>query len=732
MVAINRDIVLSFLEANPDETDRKAMAKTLGVKGTDRTLLRHILKALENEGLIIRTAKRSYTLAGRPPRVGVVEFHHIDEDGELWGQAAGRDGLYGPLIRFQTDSKSKLAVDGIGKATRALCKITKTDRDYVARVIKKLDAQITQLVGIVEGNKVKPTSRKDKSVYTIGHNDRKKISDGDLVLARLEKGRSHSKQIIIEDVIGHADNPGAASLIAAAAHDIPLHFPDDVKAAAIATCAADIERTDITTTPLITIDPADAKDHDDAVWAEADQDQNNKGGWKIIVAIADVAAYVHANSILDKEAFKRGNSTYFPDRVIPMLPEHLSNGECSLKEGELRHCFCVEMVFDKEGHKKSHCFFRAIMRSAASLSYNQAQAIIDEKAKGADPNIIATLKALWGAYYTLQKGRERRAPLELDLPERKILFDEAGRISSIKIKDRFEAHKLIEEFMIQANVCAAQTLEMKSPPQLSPLYRIHEPPAQEKLASLNGFLPVIGLAFPAKSAVKANDFNALLKKAALSDHVEAVSELVLRSQSQARYSPEKLGHFGLNLQSYAHFTSPIRRYSDVIVHRALISALGLGPDGLPNNFSIKDIDKISDQTTTAERRSMAAERDANDRYLAYYLADKIDIEFKGHIAGVTRAGLFIKLAETGADGFCPARGLSSDYWIYDDATSALIAEKSQLRYELGQKVDVKLIEATPVQGGLLFEMCSDPKPKPKNAKRVKRMAPHNRRHKYRR
>ena len=613
----------------------------------------------------------------------------------------------------------------LGIGDRALSRVTKgSDGVWHAKAIKKIDATPeTSLIGVYRANRfggvVEPTSRKEKSDFIIEKADGRNAADGDLVRinARPQRGYGPRRASVVE-VIGRADDPRAASIIAMHTHGVPDEFPQAVIEEATKAKPAPAQREDLTRIPLITIDPEDARDHDDAVYAEPD----GKGGWRVIVAIADVSAYVRTGTVLDREAYRRGNSTYFPDRVSPMLPEHLSADLCSLKEGELRETFAVEMFFDAGGHKKKHRFIRGKMRSAAKLSYRQAQDAIDGRPDAkTQPLLESVLKPLWDSYWTVDKARKNRNPLDLDLPERRVRIGEDGKISSISMRDRFDAHRLIEEFMIQANVCAAETLEDKRAPLV---YRIHDEPSEEKIAALGNFLPTIGLKWTKGERVTGSRFNKLLADVKGSENEHLVNEMVLRTQAQARYADENLGHFGLNLLKYAHFTSPIRRYSDLIVHRALIRALGLGPDGATDQDMVR-LEEMAEHVTMTERRSMAAEREATDRYLAIFMADRIGAVFDARIAGVTRAGLFVRLAENGADGFIPAARLSDEYWIHDEAHAALVAQRSGQRYEMGMNVQVKLMEATPLTGGLLFSMQSPPRARRSDLKAPERPQ-HNR------
>lgn len=710
----DRQTVLDFLKENPGATTKSDIAKGLKVKGKERALLREILKELAEEGKLERTGKRSFAQADRPPPSGLVEFTRVTRDGDLIGQCVGDGGLFGPeLIYGGPSGKSRSRAPA--KGDRAVCKISgREGGEWRAYVITLLEKRLSErIVGVYEhgprGGRVIPASRKERRELIIQEGDRKGAKDGDLVLAepKPQGKRQYSPPLgVVKEIFGHVEDARSASLIAIYAHDIPVDFPEAVLKEARENQPADVPRTDLRDVPLITIDPADARDHDDAVWAEQMED----GGWKVIVAIADVAAYVTEGSALDKEAEKRGNSTYFPDRVVPMLPFELSADACSLREGEDRPCMAVEMIFSQDGHKKRHRFLRATMRSAAKIAYEEAQAAIDGKPGGKAGELLeSVLKPLWGAYAAVSKARDQRSPLDLDMPERRIQFNADGEITGIVTKERLEAHRLIEEFMIQANVAAAETLEAKNAPVM---YRVHDVPSDAKIAAFADFLQTLDMKWTVGERPQTHKFNRLLAEIRGGDYEGMISQMVLRTQAQAVYSNENLGHFGLNLAKYAHFTSPIRRYADLVVHRALISAHNFGPDGLSERSAAR-IEEIAAHISMTERRSMAAERDATDRYLAIFLADRVGAEFEGRITGVTPAGLFVALAGSGADGFVPISSLSDEYWIHDAAAVAVYARGSGKTFSMGQIVRVRLREVTPLQGGILLEMLSEPLPAPK-------------------
>ena len=498
----------------------------------------------------------------------------------------------------------------------------------------------------------------------------------------------------------------AVSLIAIHTHGIPSVFRRETEQEAEAAKAATPHgRENWRHVPFVTIDPPDAKDHDDAVYAEPDNARDNLGGFIVHVAIADVASYVKPGSALDREALARGNSVYFPDRVVPMLPERISNDLCSLRAREDRPALAVRMIIGADGRKRSHTFHRVLMRSVAKLSYQQAQSAIGGRPdEDTEMLVEPVLAPLYAAYETAARARAERQPLDLDLPERKILLKGDGTVDRVITPERLEAHRLIEEFMILANVAAAETLERARVPLI---YRVHDEPGMEKVVALREFLATLDIPFQKGGILKPELFNRVLARVKGRDAEQLVNEVVLRTQAQAEYSSENYGHFGLNLRRYAHFTSPIRRYADLIVHRGLVRALKLGNDGLPDSADQKTLAEISAQISATERRAMLAERETADRLIAHFLADRVGANFDGRISGVTRAGLFVKLHDTGADGFVPARTIGDEYFRYDEKGHAMVGSRSGETYRLGDPVTVKLVEAAPVAGALRFEILSE-------------------------
>jgi ribonuclease R len=715
-----KDEILEFIQNARVTPGKRELSRAFSVKGSDRIALKRMLIEMAEEGLLSGNRK-GFKERGKMPPVAVLEIVARDTDGELIGEPAVWDPGEGerPRVLVLASRGSARAGDpALGQGDRILARITRLeDVDvsgyrYEAQPIKRLPKEKRRQLGIfrtrARGGVIDPVDRKDLKEWPISPGDEGSAKDGDLVRYDLARaGRLGVPQARVVETLGNPQDQRQISLIAVHAHGIPDEFPPAVLAEVGKLEAPKLAgRTDLRSLDLLTIDPIDARDHDDAVHAASDTDPGNAGGWIVHVAIADVAHYVRPGTRLDREAQVRGNSVYFPDRVVPMLPEKISNDLCSLREGEDRPCLVARMIFDRHGNKKRHAFLRAMMRSAAKLSYEEAQAAIDGRPSAkAAPLLERALKPLWAAYDALAAARDRREPLDLDLPERKILIDKSGRVERVVTPERLTAHRLIEEFMIQANVAAAEALEAKRAPVI---YRVHDAPSKEKLLSLRDFLEGLDLKLPGSATLRSGDFNRLLQRAKALPVVDLVNEVVLRSQSQAVYAPENIGHFGLNLQRYAHFTSPIRRYADLMVHRSLVRALKLGPDGITDDET-GQLKEISQAISDTERRAMAAERETADRLIAGYLADRVGAEFSARISGVTRSGLFVRLSDTGADGFVPAATIGEDYFRHDEKARALIGDRTGETYRLGDDVRVRLVEAIPMAGALRFEILSSGK-----------------------
>jgi ribonuclease R len=709
--------VKAFLATASAKTGKREIARALGIGPDHRAWLKQVLRDLEEEGTLERRGRRLH-VAGELPPVFPADIVGRDRDGELLAEPSEWEGQSPkPKILILT-GRRKGPGPTAGVGDRVLLRAERVgSRDGLrtGRIVKLLSREKAEALGVFrsgpDGGRIVPVDKKalGRELF-VPSGQEGGAEDGDLVSATvLQRSRLGLPQARVIERLGSLRSEKAVSLVAIHQNNIPHVFSPDVIAeseeARPATLAG---REDWREVPLITIDPADAKDHDDAVHARLDDDPGNSGGFVVTVAIADVAAYVRPGSALDREAFLRGNSVYFPDRVVPMLPERISNDLCSLKPQVARPAVAVRMVVGADGRKRRHSFHRVMMRSAAKLSYVQAQAAIDGRPDDtAAPLLESVLRPLWAAYECLARARDHRGPLFLDLPERKIILDQDGRVERVTVPERLAAHRLIEEFMILANVAAAETLEEKSSPLI---YRVHDEPSLEKMRSLGEVLASIGFKLPKDGALRPALFNRILGAFAESEHQAFVNEVVLRSQAQAEYAPENYGHFGLNLRRYAHFTSPIRRYADLVVHRALVGALGFGSDGLPKGTDRRTLVEVSEAISQAERRAMAAERQTVDRLIAFHLADRIGATFGGRISGVTRSGLFVKLTETGADGFIPASTIGDDYYRHDEAQHALVGDRSGEMHRLGDVVEVKLVEAQPVAGALRFELLSEGRP----------------------
>ncbi len=701
--------ILDFIRENPRPIGKREIARAFQIGGADRSRLKEILRELNEEGSVERSHGRRVGAPGVLPEYAVLMITGIDSDGEVLARPQiWKSEAPPPVIYMAPDRHGTPA---LGEGERVLARLAREpDGSYTGRVVRRIAGPPPRILGIFrlgpDGARLLSTDRRQRADCRIDDRDANGAEPGELVLAEiLHTHRYGALQAKIVERIGHIDDPKAASLIAIYSHDIPTEFSATAIAEAEAARPVPLgQRTDLRRIPLVTIDGADARDYDDAVWAEPDPDPRNPGGWHLIVAIADVAHYVRPGSALDAEARRRGNSVYFPDRVVPMLPGALSNDLCSLRPDEERACIAVHLWIDRHGTKRRHQFVRGLMRSAARLTYEQVQAAREGASdENAGPLVDGVIVPLYGAYQVLAEARRRRGTLDLDLPERQVFLGLDGRIERITARPRFDSHRLIEEFMIAANVAAAETLEERRQPCM---YRVHDAPDPAKIEALREFLQTIGLSLAKGQVIRPKMFTRLLEQAARTPHAEMVSELVLRAQAQAVYSPNNLGHFGLALSRYAHFTSPIRRYADLLVHRTLIAGLRLGEGGPPSGAQ-DDLGEIGEHISTTERRAAAAERDALDRYTAAYLSERIGQVMPGRISGVTRFGLFVTLLDSGADGLVPISTLGRDYWDHDEMHHALIGRSSGETYRLGDRIPVRLVEAEIATGGLILALAED-------------------------
>jgi ribonuclease R len=694
--------LLDFIRESPAAVGTREIARAFGVAPGNRLQLRDMLRDIERSGAVARAAGRRIVSAAPLPEVTVIERFGSDEDGVALARPVvwpGPDPA--PVLRLAESGEGGSLMIGERAAARLVPRET---GDIEAQIIRRLEPAGKRVIGTFrdsrEGGRLVPSDRRNRAEYRVAARDAGGAADGELVVAeQFATARLGAPRARILMRLGSASDPAAVSLLAIATYDIPTEFP----AAAIAEAEAALPvtpagRADLRHLPLVTIDGSDARDFDDAVWAEPDRDPENPGGWHLIVAIADVAWYVPPGGALDREAERRGNSVYFPDRVVPMLPEALSNELCSLKPDVDRACLTVHLWIGAGGHKLRHRFGRGVMRSAARLTYEEVQAARDGHT--ACPLPTETLAALYGAFAALAKARAERGALELEIAENRVLLDNEKQPTAIVHAARLDSHRLIEEFMILANVAAAEELEARRQPCM---YRVHDAPDPEKVATLRDFLEemgVPGLRLAQGQALKPALFNRVLRRAAGTPEAALVNDLVLRCQAQAAYSPNNIGHFGLALRSYAHFTSPIRRYADLLVHRALIAGLG----GAPLEKGRERLEAIGDHISATERRAAEAERAAVDRYRAMLLAGSVGSSFTARISGVASFGVFVMLPENGADGLVPMSMLPSDYYERDAKAQRLIGRNSGRVFRLGDEVPVRLVEADGIGGRLVFRI----------------------------
>jgi ribonuclease R len=703
-----RDELLAFIKESATPVGKREIARAFHIKGDQRIELKQLLRDLRDNGDIAADRAKTFKDPKALTDITVLEIVRVDEDGHLLAVPRRHDEEKdGPVPRIEIDPHGSRGAAAPAVGDRVLASLKRRGKNaYQAKIIRRLGSGPKKILGLYEEPAganglatVTPTDRKLRREFEVRPADRNDARPGDIVWIE-EAGGELSRRAKVIERVGPMSDPRTISLISIAANDIPVEFPEAAAREAEQAKAAPLgDRLDLRQVPLVTIDGEDARDFDDAVFAEPDPD--HAGGWRLLVAIADVAWYVRPDKALDRAAYRRGTSVYFPDRVVPMLPEQLSNHWCSLVPRQDRPVLVVEMWIDAEGHLKKHRFHRAMMRSAARLTYTRVQNAVDGHPDEETRALLEpVIKPLYGAFKVLLAAREKRGALDLDLPERLVRLGEDGRIAEIGVRERLDSHKLIEEFMVLANVAAAQALEHRHAPCL---YRVHDNPDAAKLESLREFLATLGISLPVGQRLRPADLNRVLHTIEGKPVARLVNETILRSQSQAVYSPNNVGHFGLALARYAHFTSPIRRYPDLVVHRALIAAYGLGEGGLPEPDKGR-FEEFGEHLSMCERRAVAAERSAMDRYVAAYMAAHVGATFTGRVTSVTRFGLFASLDGTGADGLIPVRSLGQEFFRHDEGRQMLVGERTGETYGLGDKVRVRLDEADTATGGLLFNL----------------------------
>ncbi len=760
-----REQIIDFIANSTTPAGKREIAKAFGLHAQDKIALKALLKDMADEGLIDSAPGRAFHKMGGIPRVTVLRVVDVGDDGQAWAVPENWQADT-PPPKLRVRERNRKGALGIGD--RILARTEEAGNGWIAHPMKALPKGEELVLGVLrqEGRKLwlQGVEKRDRSEYLVS--DAGGAEPGDLVLAE-KAGRPPRITARVTEVLGDPFAPRSFSLIAIHKLGIPTVFSPEAleEAARVAKQPLGEGREDLRDLSIVAIDPADARDHDDAVWAAPDDDPKNEGGWKALVAIADVSFYVRPGSAIDREARRRGNSVYFPDRVVPMLPELLSADVCSLKQGEDRAALVCHLQVSKSGELKSWRFTRAVVRIAANIAYEDAQAAIDahfaplplaggagggQSSSAGDAavdnagppptppasgrgEILDALLPVWACWRALYAAREKRSPLDLDLPERRVVLDEKGRIMSVAPRERLDSMRLIEDYMIAANVAAAKALEGTKAPVM---YRVHEPPSREKLVALKDYLKTFGIEFALGQVVRPQTFNRILDKVGDVDFRPQIMEQVLRTQTQAYYAPANHGHFGLALGSYGHFTSPIRRYADLIVHRSLVSAFKLGAGGLTEGEAAA-MEVIGQSISALERRAMEAERDTIDRYVAAFLATRVGEVMEVRITGVINFGFFATVEGIGGDGLMPVRDIGGEYFRFDEAARTLVGEHSGTTYASGQKLDLRLAEANPVSGALRFEMVDGKGARPvgqsKPVREIKRRGrPANIRHQGRR
>lgn len=696
-----REQILDFIQSSDTPAGKREIARAFGLSAQQKISLKALLKDMADEGLIDSAPGRAFHKMGGLPKVTVLRVADVDDGGNVWA-VPERWEAETPPPKVRVRERGRRSALGIGD--RILARTEEAGSGWAAYPMKKLDRAAEAVLGVLraEGDKLWLQGVDKKERREVPVSDAGGAAPGDLVLAEMA-GRPPRITARVVERLGDPFEARSFSLIAIHKHGIPDVFSEEVLAEARKVAGYPVkDREDLRHLPIVAIDPIDARDHDDAVWAKADDSSDNDGGWQAIVAIADVSFYVRPGSELDKSARSRGNSVYFPDRVVPMLPEILSADVCSLKAGQDRAALVCHLTIAKDGTLKAWRFTRAVIRVAANIAYEHAQAAIDgvEGAPVPAELVDHALKPLWQCWAALAKARAKREPLDLDLPERRIVLDDKGRILSVAPRERLDSMRLIEDYMIAANVAAAKALEAKKAPVM---YRVHEPPTREKLVALKDYLETFDVPFALGQVVRPATFNHILERIGEADFRPQVMEQILRTQTQAFYGPQNHGHFGLGLGSYAHFTSPIRRYADLIVHRSLVGSYGLGEGALPADDAA-NMERVGEAISGLERRAMEAERETVDRYVAAYLSEHVGSVMDARITGVASFGFFATIDGVGGDGLVPARDLGTEYFRFDESSQSLIGDQSGETFAAGQRLQLRLAEANPVSGALRFEL----------------------------
>jgi ribonuclease R len=695
----SREAVLQLLEDRGMPLSFDDIIGALGVSGErDLDAFARRLRAMERDGQVLKNRRGLY---GLPQKMNMVRgrvIGHPDGFGFLVPEEGGDDLFLSPKeMRVALHGDRVLArvvgQDSRGRPEGAVVEVLERARRHIVGRYATSDH-----VGFVI-----PHDRRISQDVLIPRGEELKAREGQIVVAEIVDWPTHRNQPVgrVMEIVGEHLGPGMEIEVALRSHDLPHAWPESAlrEARAFASTVppeATQGRVDLRAVPLVTIDGEDARDFDDAVYAERDGK-----GFKLLVAIADVSAYVRTGSALDQEAYARGNSVYFPRRVIPMLPEELSNGLCSLNPDVDRLCMVCEMHVDANGKIGKHRFYEGVMRSQARLTYTKVASMLvdkDAQLRREYERLVPHLENLYLLFKALNVERVKRGAVDFELPETKIIFDDNQKIKQIVPTQRNDAHKLIEECMLAANVCAADVLRKNKIP--AP-YRIHEVPPADKLIELRAFLGEIGLSLGGGARPRAQDYSKLVRSVEKRPDARLINTVLLRSLSQAMYSPENVGHFALGYEHYAHFTSPIRRYPDLVVHRAIKSTLKREQLGL----SMEKAHELGVHCSMTERRADEATREVVRLLKAQYMQQHVGDEFDGIITGVTQFGIFVELSEVYVDGLVHITALGNDYFLFEPKSHRLIGERTRTIFRLGDKLRVRVMRVDLDEAKIDFELA---------------------------
>ncbi|RTR03791.1 ribonuclease R [Halomonas nitroreducens] len=738
--APSREYLLARLEEYGKPITHEAMSQLLGLEDEDlQEAVRRRLAAMERDGQVLRNRRGAYAL--------------IDKLDLIKGRVLGHRDGFGFLLR-DDGKKPDLVLPPrqmrrVFHGDHVLVRVSGRDRRGrdEATIVEILARNTQTIVGVYRENTPEfgvliPENPRIAQEVIIPHKANGGARDGQVISATIIKQPETRVQPVgeVAEVLGERMDPGMEIDIAIRSYEIPAEFPPEVHDQ-IAGMSAEVaegdkqNRIDLRDIPLVTIDDESAKDFDDAVCAW----KTKSGSWKLLVAIADVSHYVRPGSSLDQEAITRGNSVYFPGQVVPMLPELLSNGLCSLNPDVDRLALVCEMNISKTGAISRYRFYEGVFRSHARLTYNKVAAILDDDGEQGEAlreehrELVPSLKNLHALYRLLREARVERGAIDFETTETAILFNEERKIEKIVPRSRNDAHKIIEECMLAANVATARFLDKHDLPAL---YRIHERPSPERLDKLRLFLNELGLSLGGGDEPTPQDYRDLAEAIKERDDSDIIQTVMLRSMSQAVYSPQNEGHFGLAYPAYAHFTSPIRRYPDLIVHRAIRSVIRgprqtntvLRAESAPVEppskwcpYTFEQMLELGEHCSMTERRADDATRDVEGWLKCEFMSDKLGEVFDGTIASVTQFGIFVRLDEVYVEGLVHVTSLPSDYYHYEPEKHRLKGERSGMSYRLGDGVSVQVARVDLDDRKIDFELADD-KPRPRRAPRKRRGA----------